>query len=387
MEHRHATMTGTLCSIIVLLISVSLGIVFISSSWPLPNWAEAAGSSRPIVTDYLAEDVFPIDFGNTTYTFTVEYSDVGGIDVSSIDADDVNVRDPSNTPLTVISGVETPTTGMDGSPRTATYTVTPPGGSWDSEDIGTYAIELVGGQVLNIFGAPVAGADPLTSFSVLGLPGVVLVGDVLRIVGTDEDDQVHVNQSGLDLKVHADFAADSPLIFSFDDINQLRMYLGAGNDLVSLSSHVQLPTLVHGGVGNDVILGGGGPSVLLGGAGDDTLNGSKINDILIGGDGADRANGIRGDDILIGGTTDYDTNDDALFALLEEWNAGEDYNTRVSNILTGGGSLDGIMFEKDTTIFDDGAQDRLTGSTDFDWFFFSLSEDEITDKKDNEEGN
>jgi hypothetical protein len=35
-------------------------------------------------------------------------------------------------------------------------------------------------------------------------------------------------------------------------------------------------------------------------------------------------------------------------------------------------------------VFDHAEFDRLTGSSDFGWLFFSLSEDEATDRKNNE---
>jgi hypothetical protein len=47
--------------------------------------------------------------------------------------------------LLVVSAV--PDVGTNGSPRTVTYAVEPPGGSWDSADNGGYAIEIVMGEV------------------------------------------------------------------------------------------------------------------------------------------------------------------------------------------------------------------------------------------------
>src|SRR5207247_149964 len=43
----------------------------------------------------------------------------------------------------------------NGTPRTATYRITPPGGSWDGPDTGTYTLTLQSGQVLDTSGAPV----------------------------------------------------------------------------------------------------------------------------------------------------------------------------------------------------------------------------------------
>jgi hypothetical protein len=122
-----------------------------------------ATNTVPTVSSFLAEDVINTDLGETSYSFTVTYADVGGVDVSSIDTSDVTVTGPGG-PLTVTAAVEA--SGTDGSPKMVTYTVTPPGGSWDAADNGTYTIGIVGGQVLDINGAAVAANASLTTFEV-----------------------------------------------------------------------------------------------------------------------------------------------------------------------------------------------------------------------------
>ena len=79
-----------------------------------------------------------------------------------------------------------------------------------------------------------------------------------------------------------------------------------------------------------------------------------------------------------------------LLALLDEWNSGDDYSTRVANIRSGVGTLpDGtvIRLQKDGlpggTVFDDGDSDQLTGSLGIDWFFLDSDEGEATDRKAN----
>src|SRR5439155_19397108 len=44
---------------------------------------------------------------------------------------------------------------IDGTPRTATYRFTPPGGSWDVADDGTYTVAIEPNQVTNAAGAAV----------------------------------------------------------------------------------------------------------------------------------------------------------------------------------------------------------------------------------------
>jgi Ca2+-binding RTX toxin-like protein len=61
---------------------------------------------------------------------------------------------------------------------------------------------------------------------------------------------------------------------------------------------------VHGGSGDDLLLGGRGGDRLAGDSGGDTLRGGRGNDELTGGTGRDRVFGDAGDDDLIDGETD-----------------------------------------------------------------------------------
>ena len=80
---------------------------------------------------------------------------------------------------------------------------------------------------------------------------------------------------------------------------------GAGDDVLIAGGG---PTVIFGGAGNDVIVGGSGGNILVGGDGTDVVVGGTGRDILIGGKGSDVVAGSSGDDILIGGYTTYDAN-------------------------------------------------------------------------------
>ncbi|MHC4315542.1 MAG: hypothetical protein ACYSW3_24120, partial [Planctomycetota bacterium] len=138
--------------------------LFVAADSTLTTFNVNATNIPPVVSGVLAEDVIFPDFGETSYAFTIEYSDVAGIDVSSIDASDVTVTGPSG-PL-VVTGASVDI-GSDGSPRTATYAVTPPGGSWDITDAGTYTIGVAKNEVLDVLGAAVASNPALITFDVL----------------------------------------------------------------------------------------------------------------------------------------------------------------------------------------------------------------------------
>ena len=93
---------------------------------------------RPLVTD--------IDFGAIRQEFSVTYGDNVAIDVVSIDAADVlvtRVETAEHFPVTLLFVQP----GGNAPERFVRYAFTPPGGSWDVSDNGTYRIDLVDHQV------------------------------------------------------------------------------------------------------------------------------------------------------------------------------------------------------------------------------------------------
>lgn len=100
---------------------------------------------------------------STAKTFTVTYRDNAGIDASTIDSADVRVTGPNGYSQTAtLVSVDSTT---DGTPRTATYRVPSPGGSWDSADNGTYTVTMQTGAVNDTSNNTVA-AGSLGSFDV-----------------------------------------------------------------------------------------------------------------------------------------------------------------------------------------------------------------------------
>jgi Ca2+-binding RTX toxin-like protein len=200
---------------------------------------------------------------------------------------------------------------------------------------------------------------------------------ILQIIGTSEDDQVHVNKTGSGrLKVQASFFETKQRDYQLAGINQIEIVLNSGDDSATISGDVTLLTLIDGGNGNDRLNGGAGNSILLGGLGDDKLLGGDGRDLLIGGLGADSLDGGAQDDILVAGTTNYDNSYGALGAILARWATAWPYDQRRLNL-----SND----LNDLTIHDDDSQDKLTGGAGSDWFFASLDtlvKDKITGKKD-----
>jgi hypothetical protein len=141
---------------------------------------------------------------------------------------------------------------------------------------------------------------------------------------------------------------------------------------------------VRGGSGGNTLTGSAAGNILIGGVGADTINGGSGASILIGDKGVDTVVGGSGNDIIIGGYTNYDAsslaNDQALGKILAEWQSGNSFATRVSNIKTGGGLTGGNKLVWASTVLDDLAASILTGlaSSTTNWFFKG-THDTITD--------
>ncbi len=113
--------------------------------------------------------------GGTSQAITVTYSDFKGITVSTIGTGDITVSGPNGfaiAPSFVAVDVNT-----DGTPRTATYEFTPPGGTWDGNDFGKYQVTMVANQVFDKGGNAIA-AGPIGSFKV-HLPHTIVVTNTL----------------------------------------------------------------------------------------------------------------------------------------------------------------------------------------------------------------
>ena len=118
--------------------------------------------------------------GATTYDFTVTYSDNEAIATNTLDDTDIQVTGPNGFSQTAtLVSVDN---SSDGSPRTATYQITTPGGTWDDADNGTYTVDLNGNEVSDVNGNDAIAAtlgtftvnitgDPSTGDNLLQNPG------------------------------------------------------------------------------------------------------------------------------------------------------------------------------------------------------------------------
>jgi parallel beta-helix repeat protein len=110
-------------------------------------------SNAPFVTSHTT-NIF--GSGGTDYTFTVTYTDPGGtllgIDVNSVIGNNnaIKVTGPNGfTQMATFVSIDTPS---NGTPRTATYKITAPGGTWDGIDNGHYTVQMQANQVKDLDG-------------------------------------------------------------------------------------------------------------------------------------------------------------------------------------------------------------------------------------------
>jgi hypothetical protein len=160
----------------------------------------------------------------------------------------------------------------------------------------------------------------------------------------------------------------------------LLVYGQGGNDIILVSGSVNLPSLLDGGSGNDLITAGGGDNIVLGGSGSDVLHGGSGRDLLVGGTGGDMLLGSSGDDVLIAGLLSFTDEHQSLLNIMAEWRSERGYKERVANISgVGAGPRhngdDFLRSGTEATVLDDEAVDLLLGDGGWDWFFLDLDKD------------
>jgi Ca2+-binding RTX toxin-like protein len=142
---------------------------------------------------------------------------------------------------------------------------------------------------------------------------------VLTIKGTKGDDTIvlRVKAGRPDiLQVDVGDARRNPFNFERNDVTQIAVDAGDGNDAVSIDETNgvftdTIPTTLDGGEGNDNLAGGSGAETLIGSGGDDSIDGNRGADTALMGAGDDTFTWDPGDgsDVLEG----QDGNDTMVF--------------------------------------------------------------------------
>src|SRR5439155_13082351 len=120
----------------------------------------------------------------TSYTFSVSVSDDLAVATAGLGTGDVVVTGPNS--FNQIASFVSVDTSTNGTPRIATYSLVPPGGSWNIDDNGSYAISVQANEVSDTAGNP-AAAGNVGSFNV-AVPFATLSGGTLTVNGSDGSD-------------------------------------------------------------------------------------------------------------------------------------------------------------------------------------------------------
>jgi hypothetical protein len=128
---------------------------FSTGTTPVPDIGafEAQPVGVPVATPTAANVTTA---GGTTYTFTVAYADLigsnQGINVTSVINNNNAVRVAGPGGYNVAANYSSIDFSTNGTPRTVSYTITPPGGSWLSTANGSYSIVMQGNQAADLDG-------------------------------------------------------------------------------------------------------------------------------------------------------------------------------------------------------------------------------------------
>ena len=288
--------------------------------------------------------------GGTSQTLTVTFSDNNAVDVSSLDSSDVLINwSGGDIPAQFVS-VDT---NSNGTPRTATYSFIPPGGSWDDTDNATYTVKLQGSQVKDALGN-LNAATSLGTFNVnVAVPKPIPIPLVTPSVTTTPTPRTIIINTpsvgnidrGQPTNYPQNQVVDNQYLLSDNDDTSIPQS-AFGKPIFGLSGNDKLTgsdgnDTIHGNRGADTIDGGGGNDSLFGGKksdqlsggnGDDFLSGNNDNDTVTGGDDNDTLHGGKENDVLIGGIGDDELWGDQGF-----------------NVLTGGAGKDTFVLQYTAT--------------------------------------
>lgn len=180
---------------------------------------------------------------------------------------------------------------------------------------------------------------------------------------------------------------------------KVHVYGQGSSDLV-FADVMNLPMVIDGGDGDDVLIGGRGADSITGGNGQDilfggtlesdsqdTLDGGAGDDLLVGHYGADLLRGGAGQDLLIAGRLNFVDLPGSVFGIQAEWNSGRPIADRVAN-LSGTGTGDrnngDIFLVPGDTVLDDSPSppavtDQVFGESEDDWLLFDFVDDVAPD--------
>ena len=209
------------------------------------------------------------------------------------------------------------------------------------------------------------------------LPDDLRGGNSLFVFGTDRADRIHVYRAAGGFGV----TLNRTRLGVFGGADRVVVEAGGGADHVSVSATpnggVEVPAILFGEAGRDLLVGGNGDDLLVGGTGDDRLIGRGGNNVLVGGLGTDLILGGAGQNLLVAGVLDLTARglpdeERALDLVAGVWSSGDPFDRRVAR-------LNPVLVVQET-VFDDDSRDVLRGGANLDWYFAEIaSNDSVFD--------
>lgn len=185
--------------------------------------------------------------------------------------------------------------------------------------------------------------------------GVSVSGGVMRVGGVSGADRIAVRGSSLRINGRA-----HPL----SGVTEVRIWAREGNDVIHLRG-LAVPSFVHGGQGNDQIVGGSADDVIFGDDGNDNIVGDTGHDFLTGGTGKDPIVGSAGHDILASAEVAFWSSLRDLRTVSSTWKESktvtqqaadefidESFSDHHRDMFTGGSGADLFIITKDDKITD-----------------------------------
>jgi Ca2+-binding RTX toxin-like protein len=357
---------------------------------------------------------------NQPYQVIVTYTDNTGIDIDTLDLNDIQATGVKgfNRLATFLSAETT------GNTTIATYQFAPPGGTWDRSDNGTYTISLVANEVQDTTGqavsvgdlgnftvniplppinpptpnpppknAPVPNPPPPAIFPNFHTCQLTTVSPVFPHAEPTADTQTGTfllgndNPNTLDARtqVNATFAGLAGNDYLQGSSGDDWLFANQGNDIIEAGTGDDWvfggrdSDAVRGNVGgdrlfgnfeNDLLFGNEGDDFIFGNSGIDSIDGGTENDLIFGGKDDDRIFGGDGGDVILGNLGNDclhgQTGNDVLSG-----NTGSDviHGEEGSDTLLGGQDGDILLGEAGTDVLKgDRGDDTLTGGSGGDRF-------------------
>lgn len=126
-------------------------------------------------------------------------------------------------------------------------------------------------------------------------------GGLLSVRGSAGSDQIVIRRDLGSHQIRVEANGSAIGAFPESNVIEIHVYAEEGDDFVSLTDGITIPSYVVGGPGNDRLQGGDGPDVLIGGAGNNQLFAGLGDDVSIGGTGDDEIVSGNGLDVSYGG--------------------------------------------------------------------------------------